>query len=319
MTNCLKCGASLIPGARFCSNCGSQIEKPIPVKPCPKCLSGIDVNALYCPWCGTKNETHEKPKRTIEISSTIPDMINIDGGSFFMGTGELSHTVELTSFKMSKAPITQAQYKYVRNLTPSKFQGDDLPVEMVDWCDAVIYCNTLSLMMRLTPCYSIGNTTDLSQLSNTSPVWKRLTCNFLATGFRLPTEAEWEYAARGGKKKSGSLYAGSDNIDEVAWYGENAMIASHPVCEKKPNALGLYDMCGNVAEWVFDEYSEYEKQKQINPHGPSLMKNVHVKRGGSWLDDAEQCNVFFRSSSVQVGKSSNLGFRVCCSIAQPVV
>lgn len=317
MANCLKCGSPLIAGARFCSSCGTKIENPVMLKPCAKCMSGIAPDANFCPWCGEKNEDVQKKERTVVISNTTPNMINVEGGAFFMGTGELTHRVELSSFKISIAPITQAQYKYVMGKSPSKFSGEDLPVESVDWCDAIRYCNELSKRMNLMPCYSIGDTTDFSTTANSSPIWKRLACNFLANGFRLPTEAEWEYAARGGKKGTAFIYSGSDTIDEVAWYGENSFVTTHSVCEKKANSLGIYDMCGNVAEWIYDEYAEYVKKPQVNPHGPNAMTGLHVKRGGSWLDDPEQCCVFFRSGSPQNGKSSNLGFRICASLIQP--
>ena len=317
MNNCGKCGTSIIPGAKFCGKCGAAVQNPLALKPCPNCFSGISDDMVFCPWCGKLYERVEKvEKKSVDVPETIPNMAIVGGGKFFMGTGEFSHSVELSSFKMSVAPITQNQYEFVMKTNPSKFLGGDLPVESVNFCAAVRYCNALSKLMNLTPCYTIGSSGDFSNVEDTSPVWKRLTCDFNANGFRLPTEAEWEYAARGGKKKETYLYSGSDKIDDVAWYGENSMIRTHEVCEKKPNALGLYDMCGNVAEWIYDEYAEFDKRPQINPSGPSLMSGVHVKRGGSWLDDAEQCNVFFRSSSPQGGKSSNLGFRICCSIPQ---
>lgn len=314
MQKCVKCAALLIPGAKFCSECGTQIEKPHALHPCPNCHSGITDDMAFCPWCGKMYEKVVEVKKNIKVAETIPDMVVVGGGRFFMGTGDFSHSVELTSFKMSAAPITQNQYYFVMGQSPSKFIGGDLPVEGVNWCAAIRYCNALSKMMNLTPCYTIGSSGDFSNIEDTSPVWKRLACDFSANGYRLPTEAEWEYAARGGKHKNDYLYSGSDDLNEVGWFGENSEIKTHGVCEKKPNALGLYDMCGNVSEWVYDEYAEYEKRPQVNPFGPGTMTGVHVKRGGSWLDDAEQCNVFFRSASPMGGKSSSLGFRVCCSL-----
>ncbi len=317
MMNCVKCGTPLIPGAKFCSNCGTQVENPHKLIPCPTCMSGITDEAIFCPWCGKMYEKVEEVKKKANIPETIPNLVEIAGGTFFMGTGDFSHSVTLNPFKMGEAPITQDQYYYVMGTNPSKFLRGDYPVESVTWCDAIRYCNKLSKMFNLTPCYIIGSSSDFSQIENTSPVWKRLTFDLSATGFRLPTEAEWEYAARGGKNKDAFLYSGSDDINQVAWYGENSQITTHGVCEKKPNSLGLYDMCGNVAEWIYDEYSDYNKTPQVNPIGPGTMTGVHVKRGGSWLDDTEQCNVFFRSASPMGGKSSSLGFRVCCSIPLP--
>ena len=190
----------------------------------------------------------------------------------------------------------------------------DFPVYAISYYEAIIYCNTLSTMNGLTPCYSIGPTTDLSKFEATSPVWKRIVCNFTANGFRLPTEAEWEFAAREGKALNSNLYSGSANINSVAWYGENSGITSHNVATKDPNSLQLYDMCGNVAEWCWDYYSvNLVSGSQTNPHGPTIGE-MHVKRGGSWLDDPQQCTVFYRSGSAPNGKSSSLGFRVCQTI-----
>ena len=144
-------------------------------------------------------------------------------------------------------------------------------------------------------------------------------CNFAADGFRLPTEAEWEYAARDGKSTNSYQYSGSANINAVAWYGENSNVTSHAVATKEPNGLKLYDMSGNVAEWCWDYFvTPLPTGAQTNPHGPGIG-NLHVKRGGSWLDDAMECTVFFRSGSAPIGKSSTLGFRVCRSaVEQPI-
>ena len=143
MQKCVKCSGLLIPGAKFCSECGTQIEKPHALHPCPNCHSGITDDMAFCPWCGKMYEKAVEVKKIVKVAETIPDMIVVGGGKFFMGTGDFSHSVELTSFKMSIAPITQNQYYFVMGKSPSKFVGGDLPVEGVNWCAAIRYCNAL--------------------------------------------------------------------------------------------------------------------------------------------------------------------------------
>ena len=148
----------------------------------------------------------------------------------------------------------------------------NLPVEKVSWYDAVKFCNKKSERDGLTPCYS-GSGSNVS-------------CNFSANGYRLLTEAEWEYAARGGPESRGYKYSGSSNPDEVAWYRDNLGIKTHQVGIKKANELGLYDMSGNVYEWCWDMYDDgyYRNSPTSNPKGPSSGK-YRVLRGGSWSDD----------------------------------
>lgn len=323
MERCPECKAYVITGAKFCMNCGKELV-PSPDWPhCTACFKLIDKSSKFCPWCGKKVEDSKpvlqdkqtEPKATY-ISSSYAEMVFVEGGNFIMGRGDNEHRVQLSSFNISNAPITQSQYEFIMKKNPSKIKGPNNPVECVNWCEAIIFCNKLSLVRKLKPCYSIGNATDLSDIDFTSPIWKHLVCDFAANGFRLPTEAEWEYAARGGRNSCDCFYAGSNILNEVGWYGENSEISSHEICSKKPNSLGIYDMCGNVAEWTYDEYGEYSRFPQVNPRGSSTLNGNHVKRGGSWLDDEEQCTIFFRSAVPRTGKSSSLGFRICSTSSQ---
>ena len=188
--------------------------------------------------------------------------------------------------------VTQALYESVMGENPSKFKGSNRPVEMVSWYDAVNFCNKLSQMEKLDQCYTI-NGTDVS--------WSNKSCN----GWRLPTEAEWEYAARGGQSYK---YAGSNSVNEVAWYDDNSGNETHPVGQKKPNGFGLYDMSGNVYEWVWDWYGDYSSQGGTDLVGPNSGQ-ARVYRGGSWGSGARSARVSDRFNGIPDGEYDYLGFR----------
>ena len=206
-------------------------------------------------------------------------------------------------FYISKYEITQQQYKAVMGNNPSEFKGDDLPVEQVSWYDALNFCNTLSKSEGLTPCYTINGT--------------KVTCDFEANGYRLPTEAEWEYAAKAGTKTdfySGKLtYSGNSpidpNLDKIAWYSANSSNATHPVGQKAPNAFGLYDMSGNVWEWCWDRYAEYPSKETKDYQGPEIG-TYRVYRGGGWRNLAWYCRSTNRDRNYLDDKNNSLGFRV---------
>ena len=176
------------------------------------------------------------------------------------------------------------------------------PVIEVSWNDAVAYCNWLSEKEKLPKAYdSNGYLIDKDRMLTTD-ITKAL-------GYRLPTEAEWEYAARGGDKSKGYKYSGSDNVDNVAWYKDNSGNKTHKVGKKAPNELGLYDMSGNVYEWCSDWYGEYYSYAKTNPYN-SLSSN-RVYRGGSWVTNAPGTRVADRDNDSPTVKSYNLGFRIC--------
>jgi len=207
------------------------------------------------------------------------------------------HQVNLSSFSIGATEVTQAQYKAVMGTNPSHFKGDDLPAESMSWYDAVAYCNKLSEKEGFAKVYAING--------------KDVTADWNAKGYRLPTEAEWEYAAKGGQSGAAQnvKYSGSDNQDQVAWYSGNSGKTTHPVGQKAANGLGLYDMSGNVSEWCWDLHGNYSSGIQSDPLGVS-SGGIRVFRGGSWYVDSQYLRSAHRSDNSPDNEGSLVGFRV---------
>ena len=240
-----------------------------------------------------------KVEKMFEIADTISSpyienikninmlMVYVEGGTFTMGADEQdryasddekpSHQVSVDSYYIGAFEVTQAQWRAIMGHNPSYFIGDSLPVESVSWYGAQEFCKKMSALT--------------------------------GKNYRLPTEAEWEYAARGGNKSKGTLYSGSNNIDEVAWYKANSEGKIHPVGVKLPNELGLYDMSGNVWEWCSDRCGSYSSSLQINPRG-SASGSYQVNRGGCMRNDARGCRVSNRHGGTLTHISQYVGFRV---------
>ncbi len=258
---------------------------------------------------------------------TMPgQMILVPGGTFTMGdiygggdSNELpTHRVTVSFFYMDKYELKQTAYQAVMGVNPSHFTGvTNGPVEQVSWFNAIEYCNRRSINEGITPCYSYstygtnpatwptGWNTDYNNHTNVS-------CSWTANGYRLPTEAEWEFAARGGNSTHGYVYSGSNDINRVAWYGNNAGLRTHAVGTKSANELGLFDMSGNIIEWVWDIYGSYSIDEQNNPHGAVSGWSAHLDRGGGWNADPNLCTVSSRSVYNSATLSYDyLGFRVC--------
>ncbi|MCE5250760.1 SUMF1/EgtB/PvdO family nonheme iron enzyme, partial [bacterium] len=226
--------------------------------------------------------------------------VQIPGGSFAMGsdTGDSDekpiHTVTLSTFEMSIFEITQGQYKSVIGSNPSHFAGDDnLPVEEVSWLDAIRFCNALSVKAGLDECYYIDTAT----------------CDFTKNGFRLPTEAEWEYACRAGTSTAYNTGDTSSDLARAGWYSANSSSKAHPVGQKTPNAWGLYDMHGNVCEWCNDLYGSYRNMSETDPTGAQTGSTL-VVRGGGWNTFYGYCRSTVRPDLKMDSKSNDLGFRV---------
>ena len=213
-------------------------------------------------------------------------MVRVEGGTFTMGaTSEQgsdadsdespAHRVTLPTYYIGETEVTQALWQAVMGNNPSHFKGYNLPVEQVSWEDCQNFIRKLNSMTK--------------------------------QNFRLPTEAEWEFAARGGNKSQGCKYSGNHAIDKVAWYTNNSGSKTHPVKTKTANELGVYDMSGNVWEWCQDWYGRFSPQ--TNPKGPS-SGSYRVFRGGSWNYFAKYCRVSIRSNSTPDYRYYNLGFRL---------
>ena len=217
-------------------------------------------------------------------------MVFVEGGTFDMGATEEQnvsvdtdekpvHTVTLNSFYIAESEVTQAQWRKIMGDNPSHFEGDSRPVENVNWYEAKEFCIKLS--------------------------------KITGKKYTLPTEAQWEYAARGGNKHNGYVYSGSNNLDEVAWYDLNCQGKTSPIKQKQPNELGLYDMSGNVYEWCLDYYGEYRASDATNPQGPRSGKE-RVLRGGCYDRGATYNRVTNRNCDLPTNKRSNNGLRVVC-------
>ncbi len=234
--------------------------------------------------------------KTFTVNGVTFEMVAVKGGTFTMGaTSEQgsdaydwekpAHSVTLSDYYIGKFEVTQELWEAVMGSNPSRFKGSKLPVEKVSWDDCQTFIRKLNSL-------TVAN-------------------------FRLPTEAEWEFAARGGSKSKGYKYSGSNSIGEVAWYTVNCYdkgssspdYGTHAVGTKSPNELGIYDMSGNVWEWCQDWYGSYSSGSQTNPTGPSSA-SIRVDRGGSWSNNARYCRVSDRSRSTPDCRYIFLGLRL---------
>ena len=271
----------------------------------------------------SSGETNEDTQIT-EVTATPPEnFVLITGGTFEMGSpdteawrldDEVQHTVTVSDFYMSIYEVTQAEYTEIIGNNPSSFSGDDLPVEMVSWMDAVRYCNARSEKEGLTPAYTVEGDT--------------VTWNRSANGYRLPTEAEWEYACRAGTETPFNTET-SISAEESNYYGHypyeiednyfsQGNLTTKPgeyrqttvaVSSFSPNRWGLYNMHGNVGEWVWDYYGAYDTQEQMDPTGVEAG-TLRVYRGGGWNDFAKNMRSAYRAALAENKGSFNIGIRL---------
>jgi formylglycine-generating enzyme required for sulfatase activity len=287
-------------------------------------ITGLGSGTNYYFWVSSVKDGQESAKSpvvSILTAAAVPvnpapnvpsDMVRIQGGTFTMGSpaseanrdsDEVQHRVTVSSFYMGKYEVTQKEYAALMGTNPSNFKGDNLPVEMVTWYDAVNYCNARSRSEGLTPAYTV---------SGTNVTWNRS-----ATGYRLPTEAEWEYACRAGTttpfSMGSNITTNQANYDGNNPYNGNAKgtyrAKTTAVGSFAPNAWGLYDMHGNVREWCWDWFGDYGTAAQTDPMGVSSGSN-RVFRGGSWFSNGQYLRSAFRYGYTPSYRDIYLGFRL---------
>ena len=311
---CPVCNERIPLSKTFCTNCG-WLFSPIQGIQEVGYLADSEEHLTLCKelYQGRINSKHvhliSEPTipitpRTISKKDEDPLTFTVKGVPFMMvkvnyGTFTMEATAErgddadkdesptcqvtLSDFYLGQTVVTQELWKAVMSNNPSKFKGDNLPVERVSWKDCQIFIEKLNDMLS-------------SQLGEMH--------------FALPTEAQWEFAARGGNKSKGYKYAGSNSINDVAWYNDNSGIHTHPVAQKRPNELGLYDMSGNVWEWCQDKFCRFSNNAQRNPEGPADGW-YRVFRGGSFYNGARSCRVSDRCYIRPDFRNSDLGLRLC--------
>ena len=236
--------------------------------------------------CGPQSANHSAPRNNLTETACGMSMVTIPGGEFMMGSNDggidtkPAHQVKVDGFLMDQSEVTQEIYEKITGTNPSRRKYPKNPVEQVTWTAAVKFCNARSSKEGLKPCYD----------TNT---W---TCDFFANGYRLPTEAEWEYACRSGSTSQFYYGENPDELRSFAWFEGNSDSKPHPAGQRKPNPWGLYDMAGNVWEWCNDFYGTkyYRESPASNPRGPNRGEK-RVLRGGAWSSSAANCTSWVRN------------------------
>lgn len=253
-----------------------------------------------------------------QSKNPLIDMVRIEGGTYMMGSKDedriaesdeqKQHEVKVSTFEMNRLEITVWEWKEYIKKTKQKMPlkpvwgfNDNAPITNITWFDAIKYCNWLSKQDGLKPCYTYAG--------------PNVVCDFTANGYRLPTEAEWEFAAKGGNKTKGYVLSGGNNSEEVAWWVKNSDRKPHAVGTKLPNELGIHDLSGNVWEWCWDWYNKdyYKIEDGNNPKGPIRGEKKSV-RGGSWDSQESYLRVANRISTKPELTNEFYGFRLVRSV-----
>jgi formylglycine-generating enzyme len=282
-------------------------------------FADVSANGVFTSQSGTRHWSVSatsaiKYYRVRSITDDIPsNFAFVEGGTFHNGTSWVS----VSSFYMDKYELTQGAYSAIMGNDPAWECGDgeNYPIYNVSWFNAVAYCNIRSVIEGLTPCYTMTGyganpATWPPNWFNNYPYDSIITCTWTANGYRMPTEAEWEFAARGGNLSQGYTYSGGNTLSLVGWPSNGYPQNTHIGGGKAANELGLYDMSGNVWERCWDVIGNYPADDQDNPHGPG-GSGAHVFRGGGIQSPPEQCTVSARGADLPHILNYTIGFRIC--------
>ncbi|MCL2719766.1 MAG: formylglycine-generating enzyme family protein [Treponema sp.] len=304
MPICTDCGTQVDEGNVFCVNCGNIVKKMSAASNSASVSATVSKNAFI-----DLKKFVLLEGGSVNIGSPITEKKrNDDEGPQFNAT--------ISSFYMGKYPVTQSEYLAVMRKNPSNFPGDDHPVDMVCWYDAVEYCNRLSKSDGLSPAYSLSGSTDPDTWGEQGSKWDSIIIVLDSNGYRLPTEAQWEYACRAGTTTP--FYTGENITSAQANYNGTSPYTGDPgeyikkttpVGSYPPNSWGLYDMHGNVWEWCWDWKENYEPGNKTDPTGPQSGK-YRAERGGSWCSGGSNIRSACRSYDFPSIKGYNDGFRL---------